>query len=91
MKSSITRKTPKKWCFFQRDVLLYDNKGLILKKGPRGGLALHTSFQTKKNIWLHIVLKKNGTGDTPSKRCFEKKRKTFWVFYEKRIFFNGNH
>ena len=44
MKSLMAQKTPKKWRFFRRDVLLYDNKKLILKKGPRGRLDLETSF-----------------------------------------------
>ena len=84
-------KNPKKWCFFWRDVLLYDNKRPILKKGPRGRLALETSFQTKKNIWLNIVLGQSSVGATPSKPCSEKKRKRFSVLSEKCLFFDGNH
>jgi len=75
MKSSMTEKTRKKWYFFRRDVLLYDNKRLILKKRLPGRLALETSFQTKNNIWLHIVLGENGVGDTSSKTCSEKNAK----------------
>ena len=70
-------------------------KGLILKKEPREGLALNTSFQTKKNIWLHIVLGERNAGATPSKTCSEKKRKRFFVFFKKmpvfRIEHAGNH
>ena len=44
MKSLMTQKTPKKWCFSERDVLLYDNTRLISRKVPRGRLALETSF-----------------------------------------------
>ena len=54
-------------------------------------LALETSFQTKKKYWFHIVLGESSVGDTPSKPCSEKKRKTFSILCEKCIFFNGNH
>jgi hypothetical protein len=92
MKSSIARKNPKKWYFFRKDVLLYDNKRLILKKGPRHRLALETSFQTKKKYWFHIVLEESCAGDTPWKTCFEKNAKQVFevefikIFREKRGF-----
>ena len=44
----MTQKNPKKWCFFYRDGFLYNNKRAYFKKGPREGLALNMSFQTKK-------------------------------------------
>ena len=65
----------KKSICFRRGVFLEDNKRPILKKGLRGRLAPVTSFLTKKNIRLHLVLGGPDVGDTPSKSCFEKKAK----------------
>jgi hypothetical protein len=50
MTSSMTQKTAKKWRFFYKSVFLYGNKKAFLKNGPRGRLALETSFQAKKKI-----------------------------------------
>ena len=73
MKSSITWKNPKKWFFFRKDVHLYNNKKLILKKGPRDSLALETSFQTKKILFLDC------TGRELRRRYFVEN-----MFWEKR-------
>ena len=48
----MTQKNIQKLRCFHKDVFFSDNKKLFFEKGPRGGggLALNTSFQTKKNI-----------------------------------------
>ena len=90
MKSSIIRKNPKKWCFFRKDVLLYDNKRLILKKGPRGRLALETSFQTKKNIGFILYWKRVALEILREKHVLRKTRNKFSEisnFRQKIVFF----
>jgi hypothetical protein len=51
MKRSMTlKKTLKNGAFSIEMAFYIIIKGLILRKGPRGRLALNMSFQTKKNI-----------------------------------------
>ena len=74
----MTPKNPKRWCFFYRDGFLYNNKRAYFKKGPREGLALNMSFQTKKNILLYIEQWSNGDGATSSNLPSEKNSKQFF-------------
>jgi hypothetical protein len=50
MTNSITQKTAKNGAFSIEMASYIIIKGLILRNGPRGRLALNTSFQIKKNI-----------------------------------------
>lgn len=79
MTSSMTPKNPKKWHFFYKAVFLYDNKKGYFKKGPREGLALNTSFQTKKKyLTLYCTVVAWRWRYVAEPMFWEKRETSFW-------------